>query len=298
MRIAWTSDLHVDVCQRNADLLPHLSRRVAELDADVLVIAGDVAEHVKDVQQALQAFAGLRATRLYIPGNHDLFTEEASDGSLLNSQQKLEKQLPEAAENSGFGYLGLRPYPVGTYTFVGTCGWFDASLQDTGLAPFLADHHYQSGVWRGLRSYDHGHVLWPATTVNYAMPCSGTAFWATDPALCDHMLRSLQQQLREASAESSIIGVVHVLPFPEIVQRASFGPSGFYDAWIGSARLGDCLRRDKRVRLVISGHQHSITDCAITPQLRAVANPVGDARKSPLDLPALAAERVGVLDLP
>ena len=130
------------------------------------------------------------------------------------------------------------------------------------------------------------------------MPCSGTAFWATDPALCDLMLESLQRQLQEASADSTIIAVVHVLPFAEVVQRGGFGPSGFYDAWIGSSRLGDCLRGDDRVRLVISGHQHSITDYAISARLRAVANPVGDSRKSSLDLAALASERIGVTDLP
>jgi hypothetical protein len=297
VRIAWTSDLHADLSERNVALLPHLAHRVAELDADAFVVAGDVAETVAGVEEALQAFAPLPLPRLYVPGNHDLFAEPDASGGWIDSRTKHEVLLPQHVGNAGFRYLGIDPIEIPPVTFVGTCGWFDATLQDPGLAAYFCRRHFESGIWRGLRAYDSGHVLWPATHPAPGMPCSLTGSWATDAALCDIFVQQLQAQLDATPADALVVAVVHVLAFPELVHRGTFGPSGFYDAWLGSARLGDRLRRDRRVRLVISGHQHRVADLAIRQDLRAVARPIGDARKSDLDLAELARERVGVLDI-
>ena len=298
MRIAWSSDLHVDVSERNRELLPHIAARVEQLSADVLVIAGDVAETVADVQRSLEALAHLPCARLYVPGNHDLFAEPTAAGGWFDTQDKIQKLLPQAVTQTGCHYLGLHPVRVLNKTFIGTCGWFDDTLGEPLLAPFVHSSHFASGSWRHVRAYDKGHVLWPSASPGSGMPCSLAGHWAGDREICDAMLDSLQTQLKQADAQTSIVAVVHVLPFPEIVQRQAFGPSSFHDAWLGSARLGACLREDERVQLVISGHLHRPTDVQITPRLRAVASPVGDARRSPLSLPELARECVGCIDLP
>lgn len=298
MRIAWSSDLHVDVSERNAELVAHLAARVAELAADAFVIAGDVAETASEVQRTLQSLAHLPCPRLYVPGNHDLFAEPTALDGWIDTRDKVETLLPEAARTAACHYLGLQPVSVQKTTFVGTCGWFDGTLADPDLAPFVHENHFRAGGWRQVRAYDKGHVLWPSDSPSTGMPCSLDGRWASDSEICEHMVQALQSQLQQADPQASIVAVVHVLPFPEIVQRNAFGPSGFHDAWLGSARLGDLLREDKRVRLVISGHLHRLADVQISTQLRAVANPIGDARRSSLPLPELARQSVGYIDLP
>jgi len=81
-----------------------------------------------------------------------------------------------------------------------------------------------------------------------------------------------------------------------LVQRGIFGDSPFFDAYLGSARLGSCLEQFSAVRAVVSGHLHR--RARITHNgIQLVASPVGDARKSSLDLADLARERLGLLEL-
>lgn len=52
MRIAFTSDIHIDVTARNAELLPYLADAVTRLAPDVFVIAGDAANDLKGLQSS------------------------------------------------------------------------------------------------------------------------------------------------------------------------------------------------------------------------------------------------------
>jgi Icc-related predicted phosphoesterase len=298
MRIAWSSDLHADVSDRNAALLAHLSAHVDALAPDVFVVAGDVAETVSGVQDALHAFANLSCARVYVPGNHDLFAEQDAGGAIIDSRRKMQQLLPQAVDAAGFAYLGLQPVTIQSTTFIGTCGWFDGTHADPQLASVMHRKHFTTGAWRHQRAFDKGHVLWPSDSADGGMPCSLDGRWAADDAISQAMLQSLREQVQQADAQARIVGVVHVLPFPESVQRQAFGSSSFHDAWLGSTRLGDCLREDARVRLVISGHLHRALDIQVTPRLRAVASPIGDARHSHLPLPELARQRIGCIELP
>jgi 3',5'-cyclic AMP phosphodiesterase CpdA len=277
IRVAFTSDLHADLGPRNAALLPHLAHRAARLDPDVFVIAGDLAETAATVTASLRHFTELRARKFYLAGNHDLFVED----QIHTSRDKFERLLPAAAAAAGFEYLGLEARTAGALTIVAVPGWYDYSLRDPDLDVCVHRDHYRAGIWRDLRAWDRGHVV-----------------WAGDEAIADSMQARLETQLGEASGPGPILAVTHVLPFAELVVRGVFGDQAFHDAYLGSSALGAVLRRDPRIFAVLCGHLHRPADLTLDSRLRVLARPVGNAAKSRQPLEDLARVSIGVIEIP
>jgi len=302
MRIAYTSDLHSDLSPRNWDLVGAIAAHAARLAPDVFVVAGDVAEHAADVGRTLQVLAGVPALRLYLPGNHDLFVEaDPSRPGAATSRDKYERILPEVARAAGFTALGMHPVRSAGLAIVGVTGWYDFTLRDPRMDSVAGLHNYRAGEWRGVRAYDRGHVMWPhagaaGTTLPGAQPASVAGAWASDEELCAAMLAQLDAQLQQVHDAPVVVAVLHVLPFAQLVVRGAFGEPAFFDAYLGSQRFGERLRGVPAIRAVISGHLHRDAELQIGG-LRVVARPVGDARRHPGDLAAVARARVGVLDI-
>lgn len=306
MRLAYTSDIHVDAGAGNAALLPYLAARTTALAPDAFVLAGDVAETLAGVAGALAAFAALRCPKFYLPGNHDLFVEGAPAPG-ATSRDKYERLLPAVAAAAGFQYLGLDPHRVGDVVFCGVTGWYDYTFRDPTLAAVVSQSHYDGGRWRDIRAFDRGHVFWPrdaataartsAAATHAAQPASAAGVWASDRELEAWMRARLAAQLERVQPPArSIVAVVHVLPFAELVRRGAFGPVAFHDAWLGSAALGECLRRVPELRLVVCGHQHHIADVDIAG-IRVVARPVGTLRDASVDLAEVARAGIGLVEI-
>jgi predicted phosphodiesterase len=283
MRLAFTSDLHVDLTPTNAALLAPLARSAAELRPDVLVIAGDVAETSAGVAAALEAFREVRALRIYVPGNHDLYVEGGE-----SSRDKLDIILPRVAARAGFECPHVDPVHFKKTGILGTPGWWDYSLRDPELDAVVSLAHYRAGQWRTQRAFDRGHVLWPRP--------SAVGDWASDEEICDVLLDRLEAQMRLRSGAMRLLGVVHVLPELEIVPRHAFGPSSFHDAYLGSARFGALLRQDRRLRGIVTGHLHRPLDAHVDA-VRVVSSPVGRISSPPADLVALARAKIGCVEL-
>ena len=300
MRLAYTSDLHSDLSPRNRDLVGAIAERAAALLPDVFVVAGDVADTAAAVGRTLRTLAPVPGLKLYLPGNHDLFVE-ADPGRPLaaTSRDKYEWILPRVAAEAGFGYLGLEPVRAGAMALVGVTGWYDFTLRDPGLNGAASTHSYRAGEWRGTRAFDRGHVFWPRAGGQRfpgEHPASRGGDWAGDEEICAVMLSRLEAQLERVREARAVVAVIHVLPFAELVVRGAFGELAFFDAYLGSSRFGERLRREASVRAVISGHLHRDADLRIDG-LRAVARPVGDARRHPGDLASVARGRVGLLEI-
>ena len=298
MRLVYVSDLHSDLSDRNDALLDVLVQRARLLQPDVFVVGGDLAETCRDVARSLGRLAAIPARRFFLAGNHDLFVEgEARDRP--TSRDKFERLLPAVAAAAGFEYLGLEPIRCGEVAFVGVPGWYDFTLRDPVLDAVADTHVYRTGFWRGNRAYDRGHVFWPrdaSVPVPGEQPTNSAGAWAGDEEIAGLMLSRLGAQLAAVRDAATVIAVVHVLPNLDMVRRGAFGDSPFFDAYLGSAALGDCIEAAGNVRVVLCGHLHHVA--ALERRgIRWLASPVGDARRSPLDLNALAAERLGVVDL-
>lgn len=300
MRLAFVSDLHTDLSARNHALVDALVARARMLAADVFVVAGDLAESCDDIAASLQRLAAIPALRLYLAGNHDLFVDgNDAAAAAMTSQDKFEDVLPAIAASAGFGYLGLEPVWRGDIAFVGVPGWYDFSLRDPILDVVADRHAYSTGFWRGSRAYDRGHIFWPRGNTPHLPgehPAGIGGAWAGDAEIAAAMLARLQSQLGMVRDAAKVVAVVHVLPCLDLVQRGLFGDSAFFDAYLGSAALGDCIQAAGNVRLVLSGHLHR-TAAVHRGGIRWLASPVGDARRSSLDLERLAEACLGCIDL-
>jgi len=300
MRIAFISDLHTDLSPRNAALLDPLVERAQALRPDVFVLAGDLAETLQQVEESLRRLATIPGRRFFLAGNHDLFVEGHPDHpGVADSREKFAALLPAAAVRAGFEYLGLEALRVGSMGFVGVPGWYDFSLRDPRLDVVTSTHAYVSGQWRGQRAYDRGHVYWPrdaSPSTAGEQPASEPGLWAGDQQIAREMQAHLEQQLRSLDDVSSLVAVTHVVPCVALAQRRLFGDTAFFDAYLGSARLGERLLQEPRLRLVLSGHLHRQASMSLRG-VPFLASPVGDARKNPLDLASLAQERLRWVDL-
>lgn len=75
MKIAYTSDLHTDIILNNKNLIPYLVKRIEEINPDVFIIAGAVANTLYELNIALSEFCRLNCIKVMIPGNHDVWIE-------------------------------------------------------------------------------------------------------------------------------------------------------------------------------------------------------------------------------
>ncbi|MFD6971404.1 metallophosphoesterase family protein [Streptomyces sp. NPDC059979] len=69
-KLMAVSDLHI----RHAENRAVLDGLFPESDADWLLVAGDIAENVADVESALRLLSGRFAKVVWVPGNHELWT--------------------------------------------------------------------------------------------------------------------------------------------------------------------------------------------------------------------------------
>jgi 3',5'-cyclic AMP phosphodiesterase CpdA len=69
-RLLAISDLHVAYAENRA----YVEGLHSDDPADWLLVAGDVAEHVEDIEWALTTLRGRFATVVWAPGNHELWT--------------------------------------------------------------------------------------------------------------------------------------------------------------------------------------------------------------------------------
>jgi 3',5'-cyclic AMP phosphodiesterase CpdA len=284
IRLAITSDLHVD---HHADAIPLLAEAVKRTEADVLVVAGDLTANGELLERSLASLRGSAREAVFVPGNHDLWCK--ADGA--SSKERYERIVPAHVRNAGFHapFTEERVVLFG-HRFVSVTGWYDYSLRDVELDHELLPEHYAEGRFGPLHWSDKLLVRWPEGERRLE-----------DPEICDRQVASLKRQLAQPGAEP-IVAVLHHLPFKELTTSSGM-PWNFLNGFMGSARLGDLLMADRRVRLSISGHTHFHKDVQIVRgdrTLRAVVSPLGyprEYRRAGFTLPEQVQRRVLVIDL-
>lgn len=101
------SDLHVRYDENRAIV----EQLAPTMDDDWLIVAGDVAETVSDVEWALQTLAGRFSKVIWVPGNHELWTTP-DDSVQLRGEERYE-YLVQLCRTLGV-VTPQDPYPVWT----------------------------------------------------------------------------------------------------------------------------------------------------------------------------------------
>lgn len=250
MRIAFTSDLHVDVSPRNREAARLVAERMRAHRPDVIAIAGDVGNTLEDLRESLSLFSGTDATCLFVAGNHDVWVESRG-GRRLDSREKYFGGIPDVCERCGFIDLGQWPIVLGRVGFVGSLGWYDYTFADPRLG--LSEDDYWRGRWEGEIWWDREMTFWPSLRAQGEG--SEPDGRARDPEVCSDLAGILDAHLREVEPSvERIVAVVHTLPYLATLPRRD--PPCYLDAFTGSERLGRLLDSHPTVTHHIGGHKH------------------------------------------
>lgn len=296
VRIAFTSDLHVDITVHNRKLLPHLAEEFRRLEPDAIVLAGDIANSLAGWEEALKQFEGIDVPKFIVPGNHDIWFE--SNKARKRGQDsfwKYQVALPESAARFGFHYLPRQPLVLGDVGFAGSLGWYDYTLRDRRLDAVLSESDYERGQFSEGEWNDMRYAAW--------LSDPHSKYWRrrqlriNDAEVCAKMRGDLRRDLEQIAGQiSKIVVVVHTAPVESALERGSV-PDPF-DAYEGSTEIGTLLKEfaTKRKLVAICGHRHRPVDIE-EDGIRIVRNPIGYLTAEPADYLCQAREGIAMLDL-
>lgn len=268
MRIAYTSDLHVDISQRNWELVPYLAEVVKIVDPDVFVVAGDVSPEIGDLEYALDCFANLRSLKLFVPGNQDVWVlSEDMQGMGHDSYEKYYFYLPDACRRNNFIPLWMEPTVHKGVGFVGSIGWYNLDPGTGAVRSFPREHHYLlDSIWNDMR-----WACW--ADISTIAEGSPTPVKRPDSEVAREFNLRLDQDIEAFARDAGIreiVVVTHYPPFPEMSLEGV--------PFCGSGELGDILAAHRKVTVSISGHIHDRRDIVVGG-VRAVRCPVGYLRR-------------------
>jgi 3',5'-cyclic AMP phosphodiesterase CpdA len=233
-RLLAVSDLHVGY-EENRAIVADLQPESAD---DWLIVAGDVAETVEDIEWVLRLLSQRFARVIWVPGNHELWTPR-TDPVQLRGEHRY-RHLVELCR--GLGVVTPEdPYPVwtgegGPATIVPMFLLYDYSFRPPGA---------RNKAEALEQAYAKGVV------------CSDEFLLHPDPypsreAWCRARIEETERRLAELDDELPTILVNHypllrtptdVLYYPEFAQ------------WCGTERTADWHRR-YRAACVVYGHLH------------------------------------------
>jgi predicted phosphohydrolase len=298
MRVVYTSDIHVDVSEKNRDAAGTMAGLMQRQRPDVVVVAGDAGNTIHALEETLSCFSRIDARKFFVPGNHDVWIEN-DDGTLIDSRTKYADRIPDACRRVGFHDLGQEPVVVGDVGFVGSLGWYDYSFADPRLE--LTEDDYWRGRWGDEVWWDKKMTYWipgadegnPGAHGAWAKG-EGTRDRMRDPEVCAEMGERLQQQLLSIEGRvKTIVAVIHTLPFLVGLPRSD--PPYYLDAFTGSERLGRVLEAHTRVERCIHGHKHTSGDWTVG-RIRAYRRTLGRIEEGD-NIGERAACAVGIIDL-
>ncbi len=277
MKLAFTSDIHVDSSPRNAELVPILAERVTEIAPDVFVLAGDIASEREQFGKALAAFADLTCPKLVVPGNHDIWIE--SNRQLqkgIDSTRKYLELLPAICHEHDFFPLWMTPFRLGDVGFIGSLGWYDYSFRNPKFDDEITAQIYAGGQYGRSMWIDMRRAWWLRHPIDKTRKLIRERLCRSDGDVCSEMIESLTEQADRLSADgvNRIIAVIHHLPFSQMVNYIDDLSWDFFATFMGSKRMGEALLRNARISHALCGHTHHKVDLTVD-HIRALASPIG-----------------------
>ncbi|WP_070987904.1 metallophosphoesterase [Halofilum ochraceum] len=259
LRIQYLSDLHV----RQPDQLA-----IADASADVLVVAGDVANTWEGLRWIIEAASAPHV--VFVAGNHDPLGEDCHE-----YRRKI--RLIEAEDPARIHVLENDVLELGGLVIMGCTLWSDFRLAQISVDRALrqADDfmiEYQRVVdhaaWHGPRPVKTGQTCRPP-------PLSAATTRGWHLASRDWLDRTLR-----AYAGWNRVVVTHHAPHPNSVTvREGDRPHSWsdlaFDHWAPGAYASDCSELLAHADVWIHGHTHRVEDYAVGG-CRVLSNPARD----------------------
>ncbi len=277
MKLAFTSDIHVDSSPRNVELVRVLAERLIDIAPDVFVLAGDIGSERDKFAEGLAAFADLTCPKLVVPGNHDIWID--SNRQLrkgIDSTRKYFEILPDICRRHDFVPLWMTPYRIGDVGFIGSIGWYDYSFRNHKFDDEITDEMYAGGKYGRSMWIDMRRAWWLKQPIGKIQKPQRDRLCRPDGEICAEMIDALMKQADKVSADgvARIIAVIHHVPFKRMVKYINDLSWDFFATFLGSERMGEALLSNTRISHAICGHTHHKVDLTVG-HLRALTSPVG-----------------------
>jgi len=268
MRIVFTSDLHYDYSEINRKITEQIIKEMEILKPDIIVIAGDVAEKISVLDHVLSLFSHLSATKLFVPGNHDIWVE---DPPYDNSFKKYKYFIPKVCRNNNFINLTDSIYTKNNIALIGSIGWYDYTFKRDYLE--YSDLDYDKGDFEEGVNYDCNKINW---IEDNSIKLKNSSI---NKHIFDYMFKEFDEfLLRLPEQFNKIVIVLHMVPFSESLKIYDEVPLNPLIAYEGSVRIGKRIFEisNQKDIYVIHGHSHDNFISLEKRNIKIRCNPLGE----------------------
>jgi Icc-related predicted phosphoesterase len=270
MRILATADLHYNQ-PKSKGLADTLIEQMNDVEADVLLVIGDTATFDGDALERCLSRFQFRGPRLFVAGNHELWTNEADSHSIFTDK------LPLRVRQLGWQWLQDAPFVMGDVAIVGNIGWYDYSFARPELR--IPRRFYAAKVSPGAAErFSEFAPLFAQTDDIAAEARQIVARWndgrfiklgRSDAFFLDELLAVMEAQLVAVSHVPRVVVATHCVPLEELLPPTGRAQWDFARAFLGSRRMGELIGRFPNVRQILCGHSHYPAE-AVVGQIQAI----------------------------
>ena len=265
MRLAWSTDLHLDFLHPKASRLFGEEVR-DEQDADALVLTGDIGTASTVSNILIDIAAGFGKPIYFVLGNHDIYGQSFADAA--HKAERLTRTHSLITWLTQAGVVRLSH----TTALVGHDGWYDA--RHGACDP----PRVTMGCWDEIKDFRRP---W-RSNLGREERLSIVLRMCRDRA--DRIALEFEPVVRAAvGGHQRTVVATHVPPFPEngVYTGRDSDPGYGADDWLPyyvNKAMGDMLLRvatdhPDRDILVLCGHAHQEHDHMIRPNLRVRTGP-------------------------
>ena len=216
MRVFVISDIHIDY-QENRQWLSKLSS--VDYLEDILILAGDVADEQKLIEQCFHELSTKFLKVLFVPGNHELWVLRDRTSTSIEKY----RQICKVAIEHG---ISIQPFHIDSLSIVPLLGWYDFS--------FAYPNTQLMETWMDFRA-----CVWP----NHLQPLDIT----------EYFLEKNGAYLK--TANQTLISFSHFLPRIDLMPAYIPQSYRYYFPALGSVLLEKQIRILKP-NIHVYGHSH------------------------------------------
>ena len=274
MRIASVSDIHLDF-GANRQLFKRMVAEIQVRRPDAVVVVGDVSHIDELISRCIRVLKQIANVVAYVPGNHDLWVdrpgEDVRDDRSFNTWRRHDQVLRALVEAAGGHYLPAKPLRLDNVAIAGSCGWYDYS--------FFRSHFRKQVPESALRNQALDGMQWGDRTRTAFRHPDGHLMSDSEVARrMEDLLDSQLAQLQDDPTIKRVVCATHHQQYEQTVRRAGVLPWEFFNAFMGTRRMGELIDKHPKVGHVIYGHTHTLGDRQVGTR-RVFGTPLGYPRE-------------------